>query len=248
MTEHCLALRLAGPVQSWGSRSRFNRRETDTEPTKSGIVGLLAAAQGRRRTDKIEDLLGLSLGVRTDRAGTLLRDYHTVSDHRGRSLLAAAVSSKGVQRPTSPAKAVHLTTRFYLQDAVFVAAVGGPASLLSALRDALLRPAFPLALGRRSCVPTMPIVLEPLTGELWPGDPMAVLGAVPWYGGTNGQPAPARLPVVVDDPNGDDVRTDVPTSFDPLARSFRTRAVRHDWVRLSDDPNGGHDPFALLGW
>ena len=42
-----LVLRLAGPLQSWGSSSRFTRRSTEAFPTKSGIVGLLAAAQGR---------------------------------------------------------------------------------------------------------------------------------------------------------------------------------------------------------
>ncbi len=62
----CLVLRLAGPMQSWGGRSQFNRRDTLTEPTKSGLIGLLAAAQGRRRQDSIEDLLGLTFGVRTD--------------------------------------------------------------------------------------------------------------------------------------------------------------------------------------
>lgn len=83
MTDRSLVLRLAGPMQSWGSSSEFNWRQTDAQPTKSGIVGLLAAASGRRREDPIEDLLALRLGVRIDQPGTLLRDYHTVSDFRG---------------------------------------------------------------------------------------------------------------------------------------------------------------------
>src|SRR5215475_868070 len=142
-----LVLRLAGPLQSWGGRSQYNRRETFGEPTKSGIVGLLAAAQGRRRCDPIEDLLDLRMAVRTDQPGSLLRDYHTVSDYRGRPLLSAGIGGRGQQEPTSPRKYTHVTERFYLQDAVFVAAVGGPASTLSALRGAVGQPAFPLALG-----------------------------------------------------------------------------------------------------
>lgn len=51
-------------MQSWGGRSQFNRRDTVGEPTKSGLIGLLAAAQGRRRQDSIEDLLGLTFGHR----------------------------------------------------------------------------------------------------------------------------------------------------------------------------------------
>lgn len=263
MAGQCLVLRLAGPLQSWGSRSQFNRRETGAEPTKSGIIGLLAAAQGRRRSDSIEDLLDLHLGVRTDQAGSLLRDYHTVSDLRGRPLLSASVTAKGLQKPTSPAKAVHVTARFYLQDAVFVAAVGGPADVLAPLREAMLRPAFPLALGRRACAPTQPLVLDPphAPSELWPGDPLAVLGQVPWQVSEEHlrqekAPATADLTVTVDDPGGDDVRTDVPRSFEPATRSFTTRRVRHAWVSVSNpfaEPEAAeaaddHDPFALLGW
>ena len=57
-----VALRLAGPLQSWGSGSRFVRRTTETAPTKSGVLGLIAAAQGIRRIGSIEHLLKLVLG------------------------------------------------------------------------------------------------------------------------------------------------------------------------------------------
>lgn len=264
-----LVLRLAGPLQSWGERSQFNRRDTANEPTKSGIIGLLAAAQGRRRRDSIEDLLGLGLGVRVDQSGSLLRDYHTVSDYRGRPLLSASVTARGAQRPTAPVKATHVTTRYYLQDAVFVAAVEGPPDTIAALRDAVRRPAFPLALGRRACAPTQPLLLAPHNQDsisepegIWHGGLLAVLKAVPWQlsaarlrelRARPDAPPEVDLPVTVDDPNGDDVRMDLPRSFDPLRRSFTARSVRHTWVRVATPfPGGGrqqtHDPFALLGW
>jgi CRISPR system Cascade subunit CasD len=242
-----LVLRLAGPLQSWGGASQFNRRETLPEPTKSGLVGLLAAAQGRRRTDPIEDLLRLRLGVRTDRPGLLLRDYHTVSDYRGRPLLSASSSGRGTQKPTSPAKHTHVTQRYYLQDAVFVVALSGPVGLLETLYAAVRRPAFPLALGRRACVPTQPLVLSSPTGPLWAGDPLRVLGQVTWQAGPAEKSV--SLPVTVDDLDGDDAVTDLPGSFDPLDRTFGTRRVRHTWVRLgSPETVDDHDPFALLGW
>ena len=83
-----LLLRLAGPLQSWGSASRFARRDTEREPTKSGVLGLLAAAQGRRRTDSIEDLLDLTFGVRVDQPGAVLQDFHTahIRGQRNREL------------------------------------------------------------------------------------------------------------------------------------------------------------------
>ncbi len=267
----CLVLRLAGPLQSWGLQSQFNRRATGSEPTKSGIVGLLAAACGRRRAEPIEDLLGLELGVRTDQPGSLLRDFHTVSDLFGRALPSAAAGRMGVQRPTSPAKYTHVTERFYLQDAVFTAAVGGERNFLLGLRDALLYPAFPLALGRRSCIPTQPLLLRPPPGTdgnegLWVGEPFSVLSRVPWqasqaYRNTVRARAPVGsrvdLPVTVDDLGGEDRRTDLPRSFDPKLRSFASRRVTQRWVSVEDSyaegPVGSprrsaHDPFALLGW
>jgi len=268
----CLVLRLAGPMQSWGSGSQFNRRETDGEPTKSGIVGLLAAALGRRRADPIEDLLDLRLGVRTDQPGSLLRDYHTLSDYRGGPLPSAAVNTRGVQKPTAPAKFTHVTQRYYLQDAVFVAAVCGPRDLLTTLAAAVRSPAFPLALGRRSCVPTCPLLLAPDAAdadaghpELWTGAAADVLARVPWQAGpAHRKPVRAPtidLPITLDNhdgnPDGADIRVDLPRSFDPLRRGFTARAVRHAWVRLptgadstpgGGTPANGHDPFALLGW
>src|SRR5699024_12206037 len=74
---HSLLLLLKGPMQSWGDESRFNVRATAATPTKSGIVGLIAAAQGRRRTDGGENLAKLRMAVRVDQRGSLLRDYQT---------------------------------------------------------------------------------------------------------------------------------------------------------------------------
>jgi CRISPR system Cascade subunit CasD len=272
--EAVLVLRLAGPLQSWGLRSSFNRRETNAEPTKSGVLGLLAAAAGLSREDPLDELIPLRLGVRVDQPGTLLRDYHTVSDYRGRPLLQSGVNAKGVQRPTSPVKHTHVTVRYYLQDAVFVAGVAGPRDLVETLDHAVRAPAFPLALGRRSCPPTQPVSLGVHEGDL-----TAVLEAQPWQasraardryvrrgrGGRTGTrqapPAGIDLSATVEDPAGNDVLHDVPVSFDPRARAFTDRRVRHCWMHVPTgfpqsgeagpgtlDDGGAHDPFALLGW
>ncbi|MET9064233.1 type I-E CRISPR-associated protein Cas5/CasD [Streptosporangium sandarakinum] len=257
--EATLVLRLGGPLQSWGDRSVFNRRDTRPEPTKSGILGLLAAAAGRDREEPVGELLDLRMGVRVDQPGTLLRDYHTVSDYRGRPLPQAGVSAKGVQKPTSPAKFTHVTQRFYLQDAVFLAALQGPDALVRALADAVRHPAFPLALGRRSCVPTHPLFLavreapleEVLRTEPWQASEVAIRQLYPHR---RTRPATIDLPATLDDPEGDDSLNDVPESFAPRDRRFISRRVRHIWVTLptgfpeSDTAADGHDPFALLGW
>ncbi|MEV6982382.1 type I-E CRISPR-associated protein Cas5/CasD [Sphaerisporangium sp. NPDC051017] len=254
-----LVLRLGGPLQSWGDRSVFNRRDTRPEPTKSGVLGLLAAAAGRPREQPPGELLDLRMGVRVDQPGTLLRDYHTVSDYRGRPLPQAGVSAKGVQKLTSPAKYTHITQRFYLQDAVFLAVLEGPAPLVRTLADAIKRPAFPLALGRRSCVPTQPLLIAVRDAPL-----EEVLHAEPWQATEQAKalysrrgrarPATVDLSATVDDPEGQDSLNDVPQSFAPRDRRFSSRRIRHTWVTLPtgfpqpDTAANGHDPFALLGW
>lgn len=256
MDQLALVLRLAGPLQSWGSSSQNNRRETDLQPTKAGVVGLLAAASGLRRTDPIEDLVSLELGVRIDQPGSLLRDYHTVSDFRGRPLLSANLTSRGAQKPTSPKKHTHVTQRFYLQDACFVAAVRGEATLIQALVEALRRPAFPLALGRRSCPPTQPLLLHDGASPYWSGTILEVLARVPWQASVRERKrhvGGGALPVTYDDPSGVDIATDVPVSFAPKERGMAARRVSTGWVRPmpSDDPDAmprdAHDPFSLLG-
>ncbi|MFE3029651.1 type I-E CRISPR-associated protein Cas5/CasD [Nocardia tengchongensis] len=83
-----LLIRLAGPLQAWGTLSKFRHRDTDpNRPTKSGVIGLLAAADGHDRSGinhdypdalPLETLAALRFGVRADRPGVLMRDYHTV--------------------------------------------------------------------------------------------------------------------------------------------------------------------------
>jgi len=257
-----LLLRLAGPLQSWGDASRFNRRDTRSEPTKSGVVGLLAAALGHSREDDVSDLAALTLAVRVDQPGSLAKDYHTVSDYRGVPLRQAGVNAKGIQKTTSPAKFTHVTVRYYLQDAAFVIGVAGAATTVGALADAVRRPAYPLALGRRSCPPTQPVSLGVHDGDL-----LTVLREQPWIAADaeradtlrrcGHRPAFVDLPVTVDDEHGGEVRNDSPVSFDPRARRFAERRVRHLSMRVPsgfDDPDepgesaGTHDPFALLGW
>ncbi|MFJ9380546.1 type I-E CRISPR-associated protein Cas5/CasD [Streptomyces sp. NPDC101455] len=257
-----LVLRLAAPMQSWGGPSRYNRRDTLPQPTKSGILGLLSAAEGRAREASLTDLLGLHLGVRVDQPGTLLRDYHTVSDHRGLPLPSAKVDAKGVQKKTSPAKYTGVTQRYYLQDAIFTAALRGPAPLLEGLEHAVRHPVFPLSLGRRSCPPTGPLSL----GLRPDAELHDVLTDVPWQASPHHRrrihTAQVMLEATVEDPAGDLLVDDVPDTYDlKTGTAFGRRAVRHLWVTIpsghetttDDDPaadptNPGHDPFALLGW
>jgi len=70
-----LLFRLEGPQQAWGADGAYRDRPTASEPTLSGVVGLLANSLGRRRGESNDDLCALAFAVRCDRDGTLSRDY-----------------------------------------------------------------------------------------------------------------------------------------------------------------------------
>src|SRR3954469_17094930 len=82
MGKPILLLRLEGPLQSWGTRSRWDVRDTAPEPTKSGIIGLLGCALGYPLYDpRLEQLSNaLRFGVRIENAGAVITDYQTVTD------------------------------------------------------------------------------------------------------------------------------------------------------------------------
>jgi len=232
-----LALLLAGPLQAWGASARFARRTTEHAPTKSGVIGLLAAAQGRQRTDDLSDLVALRFGVRVDQRGTRIRDFQT-----------AIHLDTGKSMPVSE--------RFYLADAVFVAAVEGDDALIDDLHRAIRHPVYLPYLGRRSCPPAHPLDLgvhhdktleQVLTQEKW--------HAADWYQRRLRHQAEVTLNLLTDAPPGDpgaDSLRDLPISFDPLHRRYALRGVRSDTVTVPNpqahrDTPPDHDPTLVFG-
>ena len=142
-----LLMRLQGPMQAWGTHSRFDQRDTGLEPSKSGLLGLVCAALGRDRSEDISDLAALRMGVRVDREGVLRYDYQTAM-----GVLRADTS--GVQETVQ-------SWRYYLADAAFLAGLEGhDRPLLEAIHRALLTPRWTLYLGRKSYMPSVPVWLS----------------------------------------------------------------------------------------
>jgi len=142
-----LLLRLEGPLQAWGTTSRFDERDTQLEPSKSGVIGLVCAALGRDRSEPVVDLAALRLGVRVDREGIPLRDYQTAT-----GVVIAATGKADLGRTV-------VSPRYYLADAIFLVGLEGERALLEQIQQALLQPVWPLCLGRKSCVPSAPVAL-----------------------------------------------------------------------------------------
>jgi len=142
----CLVMRLCGPMQSWGTTSRFDERETDRFPSKSGVLGLVCAALGRDRAEAVDDLAALTMGVRADAPGALARDYQTATGN----YLASGKQDAGRTVPSH---------RYYLADACFLVGLAGDRACLASIERALASPRWPLSLGRKAFPPGEPVML-----------------------------------------------------------------------------------------
>lgn len=239
---HTLLLRLAGPMQSWGTNSRFKIRDTGLEPSKSGVIGLLCSALGKPREEthpdngnkpSLETLAALRMGVRVNHEGVMKRDYHTAGGaHRLGQRYGVAKANRGTAETVT-------SERFYLADADFLVGLESEnEALLCQLNAALEQPRWQLFLGRKSFVPHWPVYLPDgqglrLNTKLedalqfdWPQDEQAALRHV--------------FEVSVDHPCAEK-RIDWPLSFDPSVRQFRPRYVFTDFISFNAEAKGGND-------
>lgn len=152
-----LAIKLAAPLQSYGNEATFSYRTSYHYPSKSAVLGMIAAALGYRRNDsRIVKLNQLKMAVRIDQPGKTLTDYQTTK-----------------YGPKS--KDVTISHRNYLQDAVYMVAISGDDDQIDLINFALHHPKFQLYLGRRANVPA-----GPLMTTLFNLDPISVLKHYEW--------------------------------------------------------------------
>lgn len=164
-------LRLAGPMQSWGTQSRFSIRDGASEPSKSGVVGLLCAALGRPRSEPVDDLAAVRMGVRVDLPGVARVDYQTAGGTHRVGERYGVIKADGSRGETVTSR------RHYLADADFLVGLESDDALVEQLRDAVEQPRWQLFLGRKSYLPATPVLVgvrddaleEALRVEPWPG-------------------------------------------------------------------------------
>lgn len=227
--QYSLLLLLKGPLQSWGHESRYRTRATGEMPSKSGVIGLLASALGRKRTVPVDDLVRLDFAVRVDQTGTLVRDYQTAQPWQ--------------KDPKGDAK---LVTRFFLADAAFVAAVGSDdRRQLEEFQRALREPAYPLFLGRRSCpaparldlgIVDKPVVDALLDHDVWHATAAHKKESAPQV----------ELPIHRDGKPGEAgvARQDIPVSFAQRRREYEWRTVVYAGSKtIHNSESVSRDPF-----
>lgn len=221
-----LLLKLAGPIQSWGSGSKFEIRRTEMYPTKSGVIGMAAAALGIPRDGDISELAKLHFGVRIDQPGRLMKDFHTARN----------------------GKVSYITTRYYLEDATFLVGLeSDDINFLEKLEKAFKHPAFPLYLGRRSCPVSYDLVIgiedlpliEALRDYKW-----IASKSYQWKNNMR-----SKLRILSDKEGGIPLMRikDKPISFDVRHRKYEYRNIyEYDSLVNNDEINRQHDPFAVI--
>jgi CRISPR system Cascade subunit CasD len=170
MRNPCLLLWLEAPLQSWGSDSRFGRRDTLAFPTKSGVLGLVCSALGAGGEQRAllaefaalgQTVVSFARGKQTadgvikqDRE-PLLRDFHMVgSGYDDQDPWASLLIPKTSEGKKAVGGGTKMTYRYYLQDAAFAVVLEVPIDKAEAIALALQNPAWDIYLGRKNCVPT----------------------------------------------------------------------------------------------
>lgn len=205
-----IVLKLEGPMQSWGTYSNFTERDTGTEPSKSGVIGLLCAALGRSRQTALDDLCALRMSVVVLREGRMANDFHTALDvpKSDRSKLGTVISN-----------------RHYLADASFLVFLEGENRLLEELIMALKNPRFAIYLGRKSFTPSAPVLLS---DKIWSEEVEQVMMETLLV---ESKDRMAKARAIVECGLGEgEPRMDVPLSF--AERRFGVRYVRNRWLDI----------------
>lgn len=212
-------------MQSWGHASRFERRTTALHPTRSAVLGLIAAALGidKHGADEAAQLARFSalritvitLPRRSRREGDLpmqrLEDYHTVTGIR-------RASGKVAEDATVQ------TYRHYLLDARFGVLVEGSAGLLNEIATALRNPKWGVWLGRKCCLPASPVLIavKPDQAQAW-SELLRRIGSA----GTETLEQFDRVLEVAAGHSGADIIEDTPIAFgNPIGERHAPRWIR----------------------
>ncbi|MEZ4450876.1 MAG: type I-E CRISPR-associated protein Cas5/CasD [Nannocystaceae bacterium] len=165
-----LLLRFDAPMMSFGTTAVDAIGRTSPFPGRSMLAGLLGNALGydHRDVDALTRLQArIRHAVRRDRGGEIRTDYQTVDLGQPHLLDEVAWTTRGRLDPRGGSSdnkvGTHIRHRDYLVDSAFTLALtltpADESPEIEAIESALRRPARPLFLGRKCCIPAAPLVL-----------------------------------------------------------------------------------------
>ena len=235
-----ILIKCAGPMQSWGTDSHFEKRHTDYYPSKSAVIGLVAAAMGygRDESDPIQALNDLLFAVRVDQPGRLLRDYHIAQKYK----------------KDGPLDRNYVSNRYYMEDAVYVVAISGTDEQTDYIFDSLKHPYFQLYMGRRS----LPVAADFLLGKEELGVMEALRKcswqAARWYQRSKRNQKQLYLDVygdklALDHSDRPQFRRDHVVTFSQKGRTYEYRREVHTQIRVNNPEffETEHNIFDNLG-
>ncbi len=169
-----LVFRLYGPMAAWGDIAVGEVRPTFMHPSKSAIMGLIAAALGIDRTDdeKHRALVeNYGFAVQVNSVGTPLTDYHTVqvpSSGTGRNRQIFTTRRDEILSGPRQDLNTILSRRDYRMDASAIIVIWMKVPSFYTLTDfqkALCEPHYVLYLGRKSCPLSLPIQAQVVAAD-----------------------------------------------------------------------------------
>ncbi len=230
-----LVFQLYAPLAAWGGQAVGQERPSDDHPSRSALLGLLAAALGIRRDEEAEHRAlshACRFGVKLPAPGLALRDFHTIQVPPSAKKQQHLQTRRDELR--EPKVGTMLSFRSYRQDAVSIVAVtsGDERYSPDRLHDALLEPVFPLYLGRKACPPALPLNPEVIPAH----DLRMALDSycvAPWLAILLGKSS--RYYWEADMKSGMDHDFHTPRYDQPLSRQRWQFAPREEFVRLGGE-------------
>ncbi len=163
-----LLLRLDAPLMSFGGVIIDQHNFTEHFPSVSMLTGLFANSLGYSHSDagRLQTLQARILfAARWDVLPAVILDYHTV-DLGQSKMVDTGWTTRGKREDRTGGEAstgIHQRYRYYLANGVMTLAVTLKDSTkpsIDELEQTLRRPARPLFIGRKTCLPAAPLVLE----------------------------------------------------------------------------------------
>ncbi|MBP6582820.1 MAG: type I-E CRISPR-associated protein Cas5/CasD [Chromatiaceae bacterium] len=165
-----LLFRLHGPLAAWGDIAVGEVRPSTPHPSRSAVLGLMAAALGIRRHEEERQAAladACAFTVRVDALGVPLRDYQTIQQADSVARLKH-LRSRRDELADRHNLYTTLSSRDYRCDGLYTCCLqwrDGQTFSADEVAAALRRPRLSLYLGRKSCPPALPLAPQVIEAE-----------------------------------------------------------------------------------